>query len=329
MTTTRDERVPFATGTIASLLDETLCPVARMRLFSPGINSNNRLFVPDEVIGDKGCLACGNCVDACPVVSEAYRFVWVQNQRTSMSLEYMVGEECRRCYKCIGACPQVSKPVKEYAAAFRRGEKIVHLLTALLIVSLAGTGITLMHYTGFLPPLEITLLRWAHRLLGVGLLLMPLLYLILDSRHLLRFLKRAVHWEKTDGEWLKALVRHIKDSTHSPMPLRVQFNPGQKAWYLYIIVIIFPVLGITGILQWLGLDYRAFRPSSVSVIMLIHMIFALTTDILLFVHLYIKYLRNWAILVYEVVKSFITKRHLMYSLLSDGDTRSRMQGWGA
>ena len=99
--------------TLNYLLDEKECPVARMRLFSDGVNVNNRFYHPDEVIGDRGCTACGNCVDACPVVREKYHFVFLQNQRTSMALENMVGTECRRCYKCIASCPQVSKSVKE------------------------------------------------------------------------------------------------------------------------------------------------------------------------------------------------------------------------
>lgn len=246
-----NEPVNLNNSTLDTLLDETQCPVARMRLFSEGIGLNNRLFMPGEVIGDRGCVACGNCVDACPVVREGQRFVLEQNLRTSMALEHMVGEECRRCYKCIVACPQVSKSVKEYASAFRRGEKIVHFLTAGLVVFLAATGITLMHYTKYLPGMEIVILRWAHRILGILLLFMPVLYYVLDKKHMVRFLRNILSWKRTDWEWLIALIRHIGNSKRHPMPLRLQFNAGQKAWYLYIICVIFPVIGITGIIQWL------------------------------------------------------------------------------
>jgi len=99
------------------------------------------------------------------------------------------------------------------------------------------------------------------------------------------------------------------------MPLRTQFNPGQKAWYLYIILVIFPVLGITGIIQWVGLDYGWIKVSVLSGSMLVHMIFALTTDILLFVHIYLKYLRNWAILTFDILRSFGKGKHLIYPLL--------------
>ena len=232
-----------------------------------------------------------------------------------MALENMVGTECRRCYKCVIACPQVSKSIKEYTLAFRRGEKIVHLLAALLVISLAATGITLMHCTNFLPTLEIGILRWIHRILAVLLLFMPVLYYMLDKKHLVRFLGKVFKWNKTDWDWLKALILHIGNSKKYAMPPRVQFNPGQKAWYLYVICLMFPVLGITGIIQWLGLDYGYINASFLSLIMLIHMIFALMTDMLLFVHLYLKYLRNWAIFVFDIIKIFITKRNLVFPLL--------------
>ena len=105
------------------VLEETICPVARMRLLSTGVGVNNRIFSHEEVTGDKGCLACGNCVDACPVVRDKKRFIFLHNQRTSMSLESIVDMECRRCYACVRACPQVSKQIKEYVLGLRRPEK--------------------------------------------------------------------------------------------------------------------------------------------------------------------------------------------------------------
>ncbi len=303
------------TKSVDFLLDEIECPVARMRLLSDGINQNNRFFQPDETAGDKGCTACGNCVDACPVVKEKHRFVFLQNQRTSMALENMVGIECRRCYKCIASCPQVNKPLKEYALAFRRGERMIHLLTAIIIVSLAATGIVRLHYSDFLPLFETNLLKYAHRVFGIFLLLMPVLYLIVDRRHMGRFLLKVFKWDRTDLEWVKGLIRHIKSSEEYPMPHKEEFNPGQKAWYLYIICIMMPVLGITGIIKWSGLSFGNVNASLLNASTLIHMIIALTTDLLLFVHVYLKYLRNWAILTSDIIKTFIKKGHLRYSVL--------------
>ena len=87
---------PTKNGLRDLILDLNQTPVARMRLFSDGINQNTRLFLHETAIGDRACLACGNCVDACPVVKDKQRFVFIQNQRTSMALENIVDTECRR-----------------------------------------------------------------------------------------------------------------------------------------------------------------------------------------------------------------------------------------
>ena len=180
------------------ILDEILCPVARMRLLSDGMNENNRLLAYETVIGDKACLSCGNCVDACPVVTEKHGFIYLPNQRTSMALEHMVGLECRRCYRCIQSCPQVDKPMKEYAAGFRRGEKIIHILVAVSIVLLALSGMTLTHYRYILPSLEIFVLDFTHRVTGVILMALPFLYFMLDRKHLTRWLKKVFLWKRID-----------------------------------------------------------------------------------------------------------------------------------
>jgi cytochrome b subunit of formate dehydrogenase len=89
-----------------------------------------------------------------------------------------------------------------------------------------------------------------------------------------------------------------------------------------------PVLGITGVIQWLGLDYGYINASFLALIMLIHMVFALITDMLLFVHLYLKYLRNWAILSLDIIRAFLKGRHLSYALLysSTATFQNKSQG---
>src|SRR5574340_200894 len=158
------------------LLDEAWSPVARFRLLSGGINGNTRLKEYGQVNGDRACLACGNCVDACPVVRQNVGLVFIQNQRTSMALENCVQEECRRCYRCVNSCPQVAKGLKEYAAGFRRVEKIVHLLAAFAIVLLAVTGVTRSHYGDVLGGFEADVLKYAHRTIGVLSVFIPVLY---------------------------------------------------------------------------------------------------------------------------------------------------------
>lgn len=300
---------------IDTILDESLSPVARARLLSDGVNANTRLLDADAVIGDQACLACGNCVDACPVVQEKQGFVFVQNNRTSMALEWLVGEECRRCYRCVKACPQVNKDIKEYAAAFRRGEKIVHLLFAMLVVALAFSGISMSHYKGYLPDVDFLILSWVHRILGIALLIMPLVYYFLDKKHLKRLIRKSFSWGKNDRRWVGDLLKHIWNHKNRPLPPKMQFNPGQKWWYLYTMLIVLPLMGVSGLVQWIGLDYGWIREPYVGFFMVLHMIFALLTDCLILIHFYLKYLRNWLIMSYDIIRSLKKNKHLMYSML--------------
>jgi ferredoxin len=92
-------------------------PVARFRLLSKGMEPYHRLFIRDEesdVVGDKGCLACGNCVDSCPVLRKHPERFDKTAQRTSFALEACVGEDCEQCYSCVLACPQVDTAYKDY-----------------------------------------------------------------------------------------------------------------------------------------------------------------------------------------------------------------------
>lgn len=90
-------------------------PVARCRLLSRGLEPYHRLFIVEQDIsGDKGCLACGNCVDSCPVLRREPERLQKTEQRTSMALEGIVGEDCEQCYSCVLACPQVDTNIKDY-----------------------------------------------------------------------------------------------------------------------------------------------------------------------------------------------------------------------
>jgi formate dehydrogenase gamma subunit len=293
------------------ILDEIICPVARMRMLSGGMNANNRLLEYQPVIGDKACIACGSCVDACPVVSENHGFIYLQNQRTSMALENMVGLECRRCYRCIRSCPQVDKPIKEYAASYRRGEKAIHMLVAISIVLLALSGMILSHYRDILPSLEVFVLDLTHRVFGLTLILAPFLYVLLDRRHLLRWLKKIFRWQKNDRIWIRKLIRHFKAPRNNPMPYTGEFNTGQKAWYLFVTLMI-PVMGVTGLILLLG--FRSAHTPFYANVKLLHMVIALLADILLLVHIYLKYLRNWGLKIYAIFKSYKDKKHLNYYL---------------
>jgi ferredoxin len=121
MPTTKDEsksRIdPEIKRTSKTILDIKEPPVARFRLLSKGIEPYHRLDIKDpdsDITGDKACIACGNCIDSCPVLRrDMHRFDKTE-QRTSFALEACVGEDCEQCYSCVLACPQVDTAYKDY-----------------------------------------------------------------------------------------------------------------------------------------------------------------------------------------------------------------------
>ncbi len=90
-------------------------PVARTRLLSTGMEIYQRLHSEGrDLSSDKGCIACGSCVDSCPVLRREPERLERTAQRTSMALESIVGEDCEQCYSCALACPQTDLDIKQY-----------------------------------------------------------------------------------------------------------------------------------------------------------------------------------------------------------------------
>jgi ferredoxin len=118
MPTNKDESKEEINREVADMiLDVKEPPVARFRLLSRGMEPYHRLDIKDEgsdVTGDKGCLACGNCIDSCPVLRKRPEVLDLTEQRTSFALEACVGEDCEQCYSCVLACPQVDTAYKDY-----------------------------------------------------------------------------------------------------------------------------------------------------------------------------------------------------------------------
>ncbi len=94
-------------------------PVARCRLLSSGFSAGHALDVTEDLAGVKACLGCGNCIDICPVLAREPRRREQTEQRTSMALENLVGEDCDRCYACVLSCPQVDTTIKHYIVNHR------------------------------------------------------------------------------------------------------------------------------------------------------------------------------------------------------------------
>ncbi len=102
-------------------------PVARCRLLSSGFSPAHALDITEDLAGVKACLGCGNCIDICPVLAREPRRREQTEQRTSMALENLVGEDCDRCYACVLVCPQVDTTIKHYIVNHRMIEVMSRL----------------------------------------------------------------------------------------------------------------------------------------------------------------------------------------------------------
>ncbi len=114
---------------MSSILDRILDikepPVARCRLLSSGIEPYHRLNTLHDVLdGDCACIACGNCIDSCPVLRREPGRREQTAQRTSFALESIVGEDCEQCYSCVLACPQVDTNIKDHVV----DERVVEVI---------------------------------------------------------------------------------------------------------------------------------------------------------------------------------------------------------
>lgn len=283
------DQLPRRLEILDSILDRVHPPVARMRILSNGLARNHTLYAADDLSGTRACLSCGNCVDACPVVADkpdGTMFV-----RTSMLLEHVVSEECRRCYQCVGACPQVNRDLKDYVRGFRRVERGAHWDLLFSYLVLMVTGIVISHWGEGLPWDLRLILGVAHRTFTVGLLLAPVLLMLYDRRHFLLTLRRAFTWSKDDAVWLRDTWAWLKSGGKTGALKRGAYNPGQRIWYLYVPAAIL-LFATTGGIKWVGAD--VFGKGAVEAATRIHVATAYTTDILILLHVSLKFV--WPVL---------------------------------
>lgn len=114
-------------GILNKILNIHSPPVGRCRLLSSGFSPAHALNIAEDISGHKECLGCGNCIDACPFLFREPSRLEKTEQRTSMALESIVGEDCDLCYACILACPQVDTTIKNYVVNRRMVEVMSRL----------------------------------------------------------------------------------------------------------------------------------------------------------------------------------------------------------
>jgi ferredoxin len=114
-------------GILNEILNTRCPPVGRCRLLSSGFGTAHSLNITEDISGHKECLGCGNCVDICPLLMREPSRRARTEQRTSMTLESIVGEDCDLCHACILVCPQVDTTIKNYVVNHRMVEVMSRL----------------------------------------------------------------------------------------------------------------------------------------------------------------------------------------------------------
>jgi len=208
----------------------------------------------------------------------------------------------------------VGKSVKEYALGFRRGEKVVHACVASLMLFLAATGIFIYHYGAIVPAWHYETLRWLHIAAGVLLTLVPILYFLLDSKHMERAFRHAFQFGEADRIWLEQFWAYIKNPFRTSLPYWGEFNTYHKFWYVYLSLVL-PILALTGLLSAFSRGDPGGATSNLT--LWIHSGFALSTDILVVVHIYIKLARLLVSNTADMVRSVKQKGDLHYPFLYD------------
>ena len=114
-------------GILNEILNTHIPPVGRCRLLSSGFSPGHALNITEDISGHKECLGCGNCIDICPFLFREPSRRDKTEQRTSMALESIVGEDCDQCDACILVCPQVDTTIKNYVVNRRMIEVMSRL----------------------------------------------------------------------------------------------------------------------------------------------------------------------------------------------------------
>ena len=109
------------------ILNITSPPVGRCRLLSSGFSPTHALNIAEDISGHKECLGCGNCLDICSFLLREPSRRDQTEQRTSMALESIVGEDCDQCGACILVCPQIDTTIKNYVVNHRLVEVMSRL----------------------------------------------------------------------------------------------------------------------------------------------------------------------------------------------------------
>jgi formate dehydrogenase subunit gamma len=127
-----------------------------------------------------------------------------------------------------------------------------HWLIVLCSLLLAITGLFLfVHLFG--PAAWGGASRIVHRVAAVGFVAVPVIYMILNPKSSLEWIKEAFTWGKADLGWLKSAPTYYFGFDIIPMPPQERSNSGQKMW-MVVVITMGIVLVVSGGIMWFGKD---------------------------------------------------------------------------
>ena len=129
---------------------------------------------------------------------------------------------------------------------FRKRAILIHWLFAVTFaVMLVTGGIMFFDLTSMDGGVQI---RTIHRTAAVFFVLLPVIYMILDPKTAIGFLREALRWDRDALVWLRMSLKYYF-AGKGQMPPQGYINGDQKLWQLLVIVT-GVVFALTGILLW-------------------------------------------------------------------------------
>jgi formate dehydrogenase subunit gamma len=126
--------------------------------------------------------------------------------------------------------------------------------------------------------------RMIHHIAAVVFVAGAILYVPLNPKMALQFVKDTLKWGKDDFNWLKAAPDYYFGGPEDSMPPQGHINTGQRMWQA-VILSTGVVFLVTGAIMWFG---RGSVPAGVfQWSMVIHSIAFIVALAMLFVHIYL------------------------------------------
>jgi formate dehydrogenase subunit gamma len=172
-------------------------------------------------------------------------------------------------------------------------QRLVHWLGVLTFITLLLSGIVLI--VSPLAPLAAGgTTRFIHRIAVVPFMLLPILYVILNSKQAVELLKESFTYTRDDIAWFKHMPAYFLGRTKG-LPPQGRINAGQKIHHAATFLM-FNLIAASGFVLWFGKGQLGADALAISA--MIHDLSMLGLTVLMIGHLYFT-------LVYDALSSML------------------------